>query len=477
MPFVKKSHLLFFVILIEGYVVLATELLAIRLIMPFVGSGIETTSIVIAGVLLPLALGYHQGGHARGPRGDKRRARETVRKTLLKNLMISLGVLTLGLSHLILDFFFTSLHDLGAGHRLFQATAYVLLFLIYPMFLLGQTVPLVSHYFPPQKLSRITGRMLFFSTVGSFLGSLVTTLVLMSYAGVHITVVITLALLFMLILLLSKRARARTVGRAAVLLALALLLNNGWIMRGIGVVSNNAYSMVQVEAYPASDAKIFFVNRSTSSILQKGKVSPYVEYVDRNFIDTMQSSGEGPRDILVLGAGGFLTGLNDTVNRYVFVDIDPALKQDAEEHFLPGPLTPNKAFVVTPARDFVHNTDKSFDLIFVDVFSSQYSVPLECTTQEFLKDVKRRLKPHGVVVVNMSASPDFSDMFTVRYDRTFSSVFPVHSRQVIQDFNPWVRVSAEDAIRNVLYIAYQNEWVGDATVYSDDRVTHSLDRR
>lgn len=60
----NKTQLLFLVILIEGYVVLATELLAIRTLIPFIGSGTETISIIISAVLLPLAFGYHVGGNA-----------------------------------------------------------------------------------------------------------------------------------------------------------------------------------------------------------------------------------------------------------------------------------------------------------------------------------------------------------------------------------------------------------------------------
>jgi hypothetical protein len=55
------------VILTEGYILLSSELLAIRLSIPFVGSGTDTISIIIAAVLLPLAFGYYQGGKSSRP--------------------------------------------------------------------------------------------------------------------------------------------------------------------------------------------------------------------------------------------------------------------------------------------------------------------------------------------------------------------------------------------------------------------------
>ena len=61
-----RDRFLFFVIFLEGFVVLSLELLAIRLTIPFVGSGTDTISIIIAAVLLPLAFGYYRGGQFKG---------------------------------------------------------------------------------------------------------------------------------------------------------------------------------------------------------------------------------------------------------------------------------------------------------------------------------------------------------------------------------------------------------------------------
>jgi len=58
----NKIFFLFFIIFLEGYVVLSAELIAIRLTVPFVGSGTDTVSIIIAAVLMPLAVGYYVGG-------------------------------------------------------------------------------------------------------------------------------------------------------------------------------------------------------------------------------------------------------------------------------------------------------------------------------------------------------------------------------------------------------------------------------
>src|SRR5690606_5042351 len=163
----------------------------------------------ISAVLLPLAIGYHFGGTAYArvfARAQKRFGKApSVRRLLLKNMLIALSILTLGLSYPFMEWFFGQLSSSGIEHRLAQAACYSALFLVWPIFLLGQTVPLISNYFSRRRLSEITGRMLFFSTAGSFLGSVFSTIVLMMVIGVHNTVIVTLALLCGLILLLARR--------------------------------------------------------------------------------------------------------------------------------------------------------------------------------------------------------------------------------------------------------------------------------
>ncbi len=81
-------YFLFFLIFAEGYVVLATELLAVRLTIPMVGAGTDTVSIIIAGVLIPLAFGYYAGGNYRARPRTKGRGK-TLRQKLLSGDLIS----------------------------------------------------------------------------------------------------------------------------------------------------------------------------------------------------------------------------------------------------------------------------------------------------------------------------------------------------------------------------------------------------
>ncbi len=483
----NKTQLLFFVILIEGYVVLATELLAIRTLIPFVGSGTETISIIISAVLLPLAFGYHVGGNAFRIAYNKAKIKNhkklSIRKLLLKNIISSLIVLTLGLSYIFQELFFGIMEASGLTNRLLQTSIYSVLFLSFPVFLLGQTVPLISNYFSRTKLSEITGRMLFFSTTGSFLGSVFSTIVLMTYAGVHNTIIVTMSLLVLLILLLIRRLMCFETIFCAMIFTMLYAMNNTEAMRSLDVVSNNTYNIIRVMEDKKTDSKILNINRSASSQISKNLDHrfPYFAYIDDNFIKPMLKENNKPIDILIIGAGGFTVGLNDKINNYTFIDIDPDLKEVSEKYFLPEKISPNKKFIASSARAFVHGHDKKYDMILIDVFTNKISIPMECTTREFLLDVKKLVKDHGVIMANVIANPIFADKFSIRYHNTFSSVFPVFSRQIIQPIdnnNIWVKNNdkSKPLEKNLLYLYYNNEYINDKGVYSDNKNSYSIDR-
>ncbi len=465
-----RQFYLFLLIFLEGYVVLSAEILAIRSTIPYVGSGTDTVSIIIAAVLMPLAFGYYAGGKFR-PRINDGEEKETFRKRLLRNFMISAIFLTAGLSFITLEFFFKVMFQMtGINNRLVLVTLYSSIFLVLPVFLLGQTIPLVSNYFPKGKISETTGRILFFSTLGSFMGAVFSTLVLMAYAGVHHSVTVTIGCLAVLTYIIARKYISREVLVVTSCLVFSLLANSGMLLRSQGVVSNNLYNIIAVKDH--KDGKVMLMNNNYSSFInEKGDKFPIIEYVEDTLLSPLIPEGYGTkasvRDILAIGAGGFSFGLEDEHNHYDYVDIDGSLKKVAEEHFLKEKLGKNKEFHPLPVRAFLSATEEKYDLILLDAYHGFYTMPEHLITREFFRQVKSVLKPDGILAVNFVVSPSFRDKFSVRLDNTFRSVFPHYTRQIIQEgYNGWVEDPRYKA--NIVYIYHNGPGTDTNTVYTDN---------
>lgn len=483
--YLKLQFILYAVILIEGYVVLASELLVIRLLVPFVGSDTATISIIVSAVLMPLSIGYYKGGqlyHTRYAQGKV----ASIRKILIKNIAISAFILAFGLSYTFLEVFFTAINNLGITSRILQSTVYVLTFIVYPVYLLGQTTPLISNYFSSEILSKITGKMLFLSTVGSFSGAIVSSLFLMHLIGVHNTVILTIGLLLLLMLVLTKKYISNTTLVMYAACLVVYFFNSPATIKSLDIVLNNEYHTIYVETDKHDpDTRTLIMNRAAMSRVSPDKngLFKYIAYIDEEILSYLPRDRSNRRDVLVIGAGGFTIGLDDEVNNYYFVDINEALKEVAEKHFLQEELTPNKHYIVEPARAFLKHDTRKYDVIILDTFSNTINIPYQLITREYLIQVKEALKPRGVLAANIITAPNFADNWAKKFDNTFRSVFKTYNRLSVDSFDPWVEdrhdLPEDDYVhlidRNVLYLYYNKDYSNDA-VYTDDKNDYFLDR-
>lgn len=464
---------LFLMIFLEGYAVLSAELLAIRLIIPYTGSGTDTISIIIAAVLMPLAFGYYYGGKFTQKYNGKRPA--TIRKRLLLNVTIATIILTCGLSYSFLQWGSDMLYlYTGWNNRIWITALYAGLFLIIPIYLLGQTVPLISNYFGRHRMAGIAGRILFFSTIGSFMGSIFCTLVLMTYFGVHHAVSVSLFALTAIVFVLSKRWVNIYTIVTSLCFALSLWINSSAMLARDHVVANNQYHVIQISDYESDNSRWMEINHNFSAAVHKDSKEPYfkyVEYVEQRFIEPLQWAPM-KREILVIGAGGFTMGRRDKNNQYIFLDLDEGLLELSEQKFLEEKLGENKTFIAEPARAYLNNNDRKFDLIVLDVFRGQTSTPEHLVTREFFQQVKDHLKSGGIMVGNYMLSPNFSDEFSVNVDNTMRSVFNNLNRQIIPVYNGW---DTQSPWANVIYSYYNNPRASH-DIYTDDRNTSPFDK-
>jgi spermidine synthase len=132
---------------------------------------------------------------------------------------------------------------------------------------------------------------------------------------------------------------------------------------------------------------------------------------------------EEPRRVLVVGLGG--ATLPMFLRKHYpdaaidAVDVDPDVV-DAAKQFFGFREDERMRAHIADGRQFIEQSRQPYDAIFLDAFGSD-SVPAHLTTQEFLRAVRRALKPGGVLIGNLWASyvnPLYDSMV-----RTYQEVF------------------------------------------------------
>jgi len=472
MKSIKQTLLLFFIIVVEGYIVLSSELLAIRQSVPYVGSGTDTISIIIAAVLMPMAFGYQNGGTFKPHKIFGHFV--TVRKKLIINIVMAATILLIGLSYKSMSLFFTWLPTIGVYDRILQISIYSILFLIVPVYLLGQTVPLITNFFSKQHLPIVTGRILFFSTIGSFIGAVFSTLVLMTFLGVHHTVSLNFVLLAILVIALSKKTASLPVLYTVILALIAMFINSDRVMYDEHIIKNNQYNTIQAGETIGGTREMIINGNRSSSYNDEGRKYSYIEFAERVAIMPIISSVP-PKDILVIGAGAFTFGHNDKNNNYTYIDIDRDLKEVAEEYVLREPIGDNKIFIPKPARAFLQESKEKYDLIYLDTYLGGARIPEHLVTKEYFEQVKNHLKDSGILMTNFILSPNFKSKLSRNLDNTFRYVFPHSSRVVIKEqYQLWSENTTQ--VANVAYIYRHQDNYKKGHIYTDNKNTVFYDK-
>ncbi len=452
---------LIFLIFLNGYVSLSLELAVLRQLSFYVGSSAVITSIIMAIFLGFMSLGYFMGESERV--SDKK-----IRPILNISFLVIASLSVCAASFPLITQYFSMMYSGGITSGVIQTFVYSLIFLSAGPFLFGFNTTLLSRELHTYS-RKSTGNIMAWDTIGSVFGSMATTLLLMPFMGVNYTVVLITVLSVVGALVLRRRWWVWVI--CIMVMGLSLFINSNAYQRSrFGILVNNANSTIMVTEYP--NARVLYMNGLPMSVYNTDNVNmaDYINFLNRNFIDTMPA--DKTYKILVLGAGGFTLGLNDTHNDYTFVDIEHTLKEVSEKHFLRRKLTPNKKFVVADASQYLKNTPEMYDFILLDVYSNSYQVPESLITVEFMQRLRARIAPNGIIAMNMIVNPEFGDKYSRVFDNTFRSVFPYNtSRQVIGDFSPWRnRFGAS----NVIYTFYNIE--NDGRVYTINKTPVIYDR-
>ena len=468
----RRNSFLYTIILIEGYVVLSSELLAIRITIPFVGAGTDIISIIIAAVLVPLALGYQAGGNFK-PGLQKNGKYNSIRKRLLRNLLVSLCILTIGSSYPLMNDFFQSIwfHIFQTNNRLFLITLYSALFLAPPTFLLGQTLPLISHYFKNKNTAQLSGKLLCYSTIGSFLGATFSTIILMALLGINYAAMLNLILLTSLILVLSKKKITKQTVIAITVALLGVALNSDATFKAMNIIESNQYHTISY--VELNDKRMLSMNRNLSSILTlDGRKNEYIEFMEAVALPENNLKTDS-KNILVIGAGGFTFGYEDEFNNYEYVDIDPDLQKIAEKYFLNKKLSDNKTFIPQAARAFINKSQKKYDIIIVDTYIG-FAPPEHLLTIEFFQSIKERINDEGIVMFHFVLPINLNDKLSRNVDNTARYIFPHIERHVIwEDYNDWNRENAYDSI---VYIYKKTSNQTKQEIYTDKKNKIMYDR-
>ena len=378
--------------------VLVLEILASRLLAPYVGVTLETYTAIIGVVLAGISLGTWAGGRM-ADRVDPRRT--------LGLLLAGGGALALCTIPLIRVF--------GAGVG--QGPGAVVILAVVGFFAPAAVLSAVAPTVVKLQLTNldetgaVVGRLSALGTAGAIVGTFVTGFVLVSAFPTRPIVLGVGILLIVLGVTLWWRLRAGGASRLAGPLVVALLAGTLTVAAQDPCEYESAYFCASVvEGLEPCGGRTLYLDTLRHSCVHLDDPTALDFSYAQIMADVITTLGDGsePLRALHIGGGGF------TMPRYleavrpgsqsVVLELDPTLVSIAETE-LGLEQSPSLRVRVGDARvSLLDQPAGRFDLVIGDAFGGQ-AVPWHLTTEEFVRGVRKTLAEGGVYAINLIDYP------------------------------------------------------------------------
>jgi spermidine synthase len=415
------------VVFIASFCTLVIELVAGRIMAPYVGVSLYTWTSIIGVVLAGISIGAYLGGLI---------ADRHPRPSTLGWLLFLSGVGALTIAPL------TNLIGAAQFNTSLMLRILILTSAIFfvPACILGMISPVVVKLTLNNldNTGNIVGKIYAFSTLGSILGTFATGFFLISFMGTR-NILLTMGIILIVSAVIFGEFFMKKRSMAVFTGILVFLL---WAFHGYAFKpqldqqtyfykESNYYTLKlrkTQSSHGGNPVEALIIDNLTHSYTDL-KDPYHIEYSYLRIFDeflTWRSVGSRPIKTLFVGGGGY-TFPRYLENKYPaaevdVVEIDPEITRVAYDYLGISRDTRIKSFN-EDGRWFVMNQKQQqvYDFIFLDAFND-LSIPYHLTTKEFAAQLKPLLKKDGIILANLVDDVQ-KGQFLPSYIKTLEEVF------------------------------------------------------
>ncbi len=313
----------------------------------------------------------------------------------------------------------------NAGAAISGAFGVSFLALLIPSVVFGTLTPLAVQVEAARRripAGTAAGRVFTVTTIGSLVGIIVPSFFTIQLFGTTFTV-----WLFAGILLILAGGQLLTQFRAGGALLAAFSLLTSFLPPpkdpAVLLAVETPYQHVIVREQSGRRSLAFDAHLGTQSVITNSDYTDgYWDYLAAlpAFLPANEQS------VLVLGAAASTTERqlqrlwrSRKSFHFTSVELDGALVPIAQAYFDP----PQRQIVIADARAFTASDHNLYDLIILDTYTRELSVPFHLTTIEFFTSLKNRLADGGLLAINAN-SLSRDSLWMKSLARTLTAVFP-----------------------------------------------------
>ncbi len=421
-----KKYSLEITVFLSGALTMMLELIAARVLSPYVGSSNLIWTTIIGIMLISMSIGYWFGGKV----ADKNKENDI---KILSNYLLISAIATSIIP--ILEVVFIDVLSQLSNNLIFVAIICATVTFGIPSFLLATVSPIAVKIKnnSMDHIGATSGKISSLSTIGSIFGTFFAGFILIPNLGVRNIILGCSILLWVLSVYLfnkkDKKYYILMIVELVMIIGLNLLggylfqVRNPEITRDVDSeysriwvtnlnVGENTYKTLQVDTGLES-----YINQETGEM-----GATYLYYYD-----LFEYYNKEAKDALMIGGAAYTYPMhylkkyeNKTID---VVEIDETMTQIAEEEFGLDKNNPNLGLITQDGRSYLNYNEKKYDTVFIDAFKG-LNAPFELTTYEAMKKVYDSLNENGTVITNIISSLEGEDTDFIKYEySTYKAVF------------------------------------------------------
>jgi len=408
------------IVFVSSGCIMTLELVAGRIIAPYVGVSLYTWTSVIGVVLAGISLGNYLGGRL----ADRQASIGTLVPIFLLAGVSCFGILGVD-----------ALGRLISGYPpVLEILVLTIVLFFVPCVILGTITPVVAKLTVRDltKTGSTVGKLYAAGAIGSIVGTFATGFVLISWFGTYAIVCGVAMVLLTMSLLFSLGSRWQPIAISALVIAggSILALNQGWLHAPCSRETNYYCIKVHEEKRGGDLVQVLTLDRLEHSCNCPNDPTKLVYSYEQMLAEATayQAQQDDHLRALFVGGGGY------TFPRYMeavypgsdihVIEIDPGVTEVAYDMLGLSPDT-NIVTYNQDARFFLAQKPvEAYDLIVGDAFNDR-SVPYHLTTKEFNNRVHTWLDDDGLYVVHIfdSGRGDFLRAYTHTLRQSFRNVY------------------------------------------------------
>ena len=419
-----KKYKLEIIVFLSGAIGMGLELIAARVLSPYVGSSNVVWTSIIGIILVSMSLGYWLGGK----KADKEASGNILSRLLLGSALFT-SIIPLLETIVVREF-------AGIVSNLIVAAILcaIIVFSI-PSFILAMISPFAVKMKSMQEteIGSLSGRISSLSTIGSITGTFLMGFVLIPNIGVtNINIGITILLVVMSILArddINKKYILSTISLVVVMIILMFI--GKWVFKlanpEILVDTDSQYSRIWVKQVNTAKTtyKTLQVDTGLESYIDTETGEMGAMYL--RYYDLFEYLNKDAKSTLMIGGAAYTYPIH-YLQKYQdktidVVEIDEKMTQIAEEQFGLNAKDERLKIYTQDGRSYLNYSENKYDTILIDAFKG-LNAPFELTTYEALVHAKNMLNDNGIVLTNIISSLEGEDTDFIEYEyATYKAVF------------------------------------------------------